>query len=411
MEQITPFNALATEADYVIIELFGGDNNLSHFVYEDLNEMAAGINANIAVIGLADLANKPASVVEVSRGNGIQTLEEWGEIDTGDPEILMRFLVRALITYPKARRAIGFWDHGTGVFDETDATEKLLSRSMHSVQRVDRSRSFAARRLFFPKSKLINDPQTRSMLHDDTNGGVLTNLEAAKMIASAFKLAGVTQPIDLIFSDTCLNGMIEVLEQFGPYAHCIVGSPELEPGDGWDYQRWLSRVSTELPKTPFDWGRTAVEAFHDGYKPYPAKFPCTLGAFRTKNDITAAFSALMRTSRRDGGYDTMFFLDHARAKAQDFAKRDTYDLRSFAERVVAIADTKPELAKAARDLIVAIDEAKVHNCCLGDTVTGSNGLAFWFPSSSSAMKRDIKTYERLDFSSKSGWGDFLKEFR
>ena len=411
MDQITPFASKASNADYVIIELFGGDNNLSHFVYEDLNEMAAGIKANIAVIGLADLANKPASVVEVSRDNGIQTLEEWGEIDTGDPEVLTRFLVRALITYPNARRAIGFWDHGTGVFDETDATEKLLARSVHSVQRVDRSRSYAARRLFFPKSKLIADPHTRGMLHDDTNGGVLTNLEAGQMIANAFKIAGVTQPIDLIFSDTCLNGMIEVLEQLGPFAHCIVGSPELEPGDGWDYERWLSRMSTELPKTPFEWGKTAVDAFHDGYKPHPSKYPCTLGAFKTKNNITTAFSQLMRTSRRDGGYDTMFFLDHARAKSQDFAKRDTYDLKSFAERVISIAETKPDLAKAARDLVGAIDEARVHNISLGDTVTGSNGLAFWFPSSSSAMKRDMKTYERLDFSLKSGWGDFLKEFR
>lgn len=411
MEDLKPFETKSKDAELVIIELFGGDNNLSHFVYEDLQEMAAGIDGPIVVLGIADLANKPASVVEVGKGTGIVTLEEWGEIDTGDPEVLCRFLTRALMTFPKARKALGFWDHGTGVFDETDATEKLLSRSVHSVQRVDRSRSFPARRLFFSKASLVEDPLTRGMLHDDTNGGVLTNLEASHMIATAFKAAGVTEPIDLIFSDTCLNGMIEVLEQLGPFAKCVVGSPELEPGDGWDYQKWLSLVSKSATRSPDDLGKAAVDAFIEGYKPFPNKYPCTLAAFRGQNDITAAFAELIKSSRRDGGYDTMFFLDHARAKSQDFAKRDTYDLRNFAERVVTISDSKPDLTKAARDLIAAIDAARIHNGTLGDTVTNSTGLAFWFPSSSSALRRDIKTYEHLDFAKKSGWSDFLKEFR
>ena len=41
------------------------------------------------------------------------------------------------------------------------------------------------------------------------------------------------QRSNLIFSDTCLNGMIEVTEQLKDYATCIVGSEDLEPGDGW----------------------------------------------------------------------------------------------------------------------------------------------------------------------------------
>lgn len=413
MEDAKPFNSRVKDPDFLIIELFGGDNNLSHFVYEDMQEMATGITGNIAVIGIADMAKKPGVVVEIGPGTGIQTLEQLGEIDTGDPEVLKSFIVRALATYPRARKALGFWDHGTGVFDETDATEKLVSRSVHSVRRDDRSRSFAARRLFFAKSKLKDDPHTRGMLHDDTNGGVLTNLEASHMLAAAFKAAGQREPIDLIFSDTCLNGMVEVLEQLSPFAKCIVGSPELEPGDGWDYNRWMTLMSKSPPATAYDWGRTAVQAFNDGYAPLPSKYPCTLAAFKAENDITSAFAQLLNSARGGGrGYDMMFFLDHARAKSQGFAKRDTYDLRNFASRVEAIAaDNNRELAMAAHDLMAAIDAANVHSCSLGDTVADSHGLAFWFPSSHSAMRRDVTTYERLDFAKRTGWSDFLKEFR
>jgi hypothetical protein len=72
---------------------------------------------------------------------------------------------------------------------------------------------------------------------------------------------------------------------------------------------------------------------------------------------------------------------------------------------------KSAIAAAARDLIAAFDAARVECCSLGPTVARSSGLAFWFPSSRSALSRDMRTYERLAFSGRSGWGDFLKEFR
>ena len=413
VEPYKTFQTRMPDAEFVLIEMFGGHNNLSSFVYEDLQEVAAGIKGSkIALIGLAAVANKPAVVVEVTAANGIQLVENLGQVDTGDPETLRDFLVRALLTYPKARKAIGFWDHGSGVFDESDAAEKILSRQMNSVAREDRSRYYTARRLFFPKSRTFDDVETRGMLHDDTTGGVLTNLEAGAMLANAFKTAGVTEPVDLIFSDTCLNGMIEVLDEIGVFAKCVVASSDLEPGDGWDYQRWLSKTSANPPATPEAWGAQAVEAFRENYEPAPKKYPCTLAAFRSDHKITPAFKALIDSAREEGGFETFFFLDHARSKAQSFAQRDTYDLRDFAEKVAQVTEgNKPKMAAAARALMAAYDAAKVTHCALGKQVSSSSGLSFYFPSSRSTMNRDIATYERLSFSRESGWGDFLKEFR
>lgn len=410
---LKPFNVNRSGADYVVVELFGGDNNLSHFVYQDLQEIAAGIKGNVVVLGLADLADKPASVVEVTAERGLQTLEEWGEIDTGDPEVLANFVSRSLMTYPNAKKALGFWDHGTGVFDETDASEKLLSRSMHSVARSQRTRSYPARRLFFPKTLLEKDDVTRGMLHDDTNGGVLTNIEAAHMIDASIKQAGMTGKLDLIFSDTCLNGMIEVLDELSPFAECIVGSPELEPGDGWNYEGWFKLVGQSPPKNGEEWGQYAVEAFKANYEREPKKHPCTLAAFRTQNSISESFREFLNVARADAGdFDAFFFIDHARSKAQAYARRDTYDLVDFANKVIAIAQNdKPKLAEAARGIVAACNEAKIHWCCLGPTVQDSYGLAFWFPSSRSIMRRDIGTYERLAFAKKTGWADYLNQFR
>jgi hypothetical protein len=413
VEPFKPYQTRMPDPEFVLIEMFGGHNNLSSFVYEDLQEVAAGIKGSkIALIGLAAVANKPACVVEVTPTHGIQLIENLGQIDTGDPETLMNFLVRALMTYPNARKAIGFWDHGSGVFDETDSQEKILSRQINSVLREDRSRSRPARRLFFPKSRTVNDFETRGMLHDDTTGGVLTNLEAGAMLASAYKVAGFTGKVDLIFSDTCLNGMIEVLDEIGIHAKCVVASSDLEPGDGWDYQRWLAKTADKPPATAEEWGAQAVEAFREGYEPFPKKFPCTLAAFKSDHKITPAFAGLIQAARKEGGFETFFFLDHARSKAQGFAQRDTYDMRDFAEKVVAITQgNKPEMAAAARNVVAAYDAAKVSSCALGKAVEQSTGLSFYFPASRSQMTRDIGTYEKLAFSRNSGWAEFLKEFR
>jgi hypothetical protein len=414
--KVEPFKTYPSrlpEAELVIIEMFGGDNNLSAFVYEDLQEMATGIRGGkIAIIGIADLAGKPGSIVEVTPEHGIQIIEHKGEIDTGDPEVLHDFLVRALLTYPKARKAIGFWDHGTGIFDETDNSEKIMTRRINSVARENRSHSHPARRLFFSKARIEEDIATRGMLHDDTNGGVLTNLEAGAMLRAAFKDAGQTDKIDMIFSDTCLNGMIEVLEELGSNAKVVVGSQDLEPGDGWDYKTWLTKVVATRPATAEEWAKTAVDAFKEGYEPFPKKWPCTLGAFRTDNQITKAFGEMIAAARKANGYGAFVYLDHARAQSQGFAQRDTYDLRDFAERVAAIAQQgMPEVAAAAQNLIKAYDAARIHSINLGKFVPRSTGLSFYFPGSRSQMNRDIATYERLAFAKNSGWAEFLKEFR
>jgi hypothetical protein len=179
MPTLEPFPVRDPDVTHVVIELFGGDNNLSAFVLEDLQEMAAGNSGRIATLGLADFEDGEAQVVELSPESGHRVIASMGEVDTGDPETLASFIARALVSYPAAtRKALGFWDHGTGVFDENDPNEISLDRGLRRVARRSRSRSIPARRLFMSRARVSSNPRLRAMLHDDTNGGVLTNYEA-----------------------------------------------------------------------------------------------------------------------------------------------------------------------------------------------------------------------------------------
>jgi hypothetical protein len=403
-----PLPVSDTDVTHVVIELFGGDNNLSRYVLEDLQEMAAGNRGRFAVVALADFANEGGQIVELSPSKGLQIVEKVGEIDTGDPETLATFIARALVTYPKAaHRALGFWDHGSGVFDETDVNELILDRAIRAVAPRSKSRSYPARRLFIPKATIASNARVRAMLHDDTSGGVLTNVEAAGVLRAAFDRAGFKGKLDLIFSDTCLNGMIEVADELGPFANVVVGSEDLEPGDGWDYERLFRAMSDRPPATAAAWGSMAVEAFEAGYRDRPNQHPCTLAAFRTRNTITERFANLVKATR-PLGRDGYRMLNDVRGQSQGFARRDTYDIRDFATRVAS--EATDDIKSAANGIVAAVDRGCIASAALGDEVRDARGLAFWFPSDKRAFGDTAGTYRKLAFDRASKWTDYLATF-
>ena len=404
---LEPFNVAAGDARYAIIAMFGGDNNLSNQVDYNLQQMMSANSAGgvTAVIGLVDLLDAPASIVEVTPRGEKRVIEQMGEIDTGDPETLAKFLSRALISYPNAKKAIGFWDHGSGVFKEQDDNEKILTRSTRGAG----AGRAPARRLFVPaaeRAAIMASREKRAMLHDNS-GGVLTNLEAGHMLEAAFSRAGQAGPVDLIYSDTCLNGMIEVLEELGHYGATIAGSAETEPSNGWNYQGWLTRMARQTPQTPEDWGRHAVDAFAEGYRERPDQFPCTLAAFRSDNLITERFADLVQTAAR-GGIGAWSLLSIARGRSQNYDTRDSFDLIGFAQQLAAIgAQEMPELGQCARALDQAAREARISHVWMGKDVRAAEGLAFWFPGSVGSYESDVGTYQRLRFAKATGWSDYL----
>ncbi|MBZ4420195.1 clostripain-related cysteine peptidase [Myxococcus sp. RHSTA-1-4] len=407
MAKVAPFPIRDTSVTHVVIEIFGGDNNLTGYVREDLQEMMAGNRGNFALLALVDTAREGGQVLELSPRTGERVIESLGEIDTGDPEVLAQFLARALVSYPNAKKAIGFWDHGSGVFDEHDPNETFVKRLLDAPPRWRRGRSVPARRLFIPRSALLANSNLRAMLHDDTNGGVLTNREAYHVLKAAFSRAGVNSKVELIFSDTCLNGMVEVLEQFREFAHVIVASEDLEPGDGWDYTEWFQRMSEQPPTDGLTWGRQAVQAFGAGYAHRPDQHPCTLAAFKADNRIVDGFRELIRAvdaNPREGFH----WMRNATASAQSFARHDTFDIRDFAlhlQKTVSAAAVKT----ACTSLIAAIDEARVESVALGNAVRDSHGLAFWFPTTRHSFESVASTYTGLRFDETVRWVDYLRK--
>lgn len=404
MNDIKPFKVSKPKATHVVIEMFGGDNNLNEFVIEDMREMMSGMSPDMSALCLADFVNDQAYVVELTSTGG-KIIESWGEIDTGNPEVLAKFLSRALVSYDEdTSLAIGFWDHGSGVFDEYDPNEHILDRRLRSLPRRE-SRLRSARKLFLGGL----GARERAMLHDDTNGGVLTNREAGRMLSVAFERAGVSdRRVDMIFSDTCLNGMVEVLHEFANYAKVITASEDLEPGAGWDYELWFDKMAANPPTDAATWGQQAVEAFGKAYVDKPYLHPCTLGAFKTDNSLAQAFKELIDTVE-DQGENGFRWMRDARDFTQSFDVYATYDLLHFAENLKKYA-TVAVVKEKADTLKEEFQKARVHSIAHGTTVPDSQGLAFWFPPTRYSCLKDVDTYSKLSFDVDTGWSAYLKKY-
>ena len=80
--------------------------------------------------------------------------------------------------------------------------------------------------------------------------------------------ASLGKPIDIVGFDACLMSMLETAYAFRKSSSLLVASEELEPGAGWDYDYFLSRLLSKPSITPLELSKTIVEAYKARYGDY-----------------------------------------------------------------------------------------------------------------------------------------------
>ncbi|TFG70582.1 MAG: hypothetical protein E4H25_01685 [Methanomassiliicoccus sp.] len=110
-------------AKWSVLVYLVADNNLDAYIQTDLDElMAVGTGEDVNVLTIVDGLYTPATLYRVDFGKMV-TLEEYGELNMGDPKVLRSFIEYSNEHYPAEHMCLFFWDHGSGVsgvgFDET----------------------------------------------------------------------------------------------------------------------------------------------------------------------------------------------------------------------------------------------------------------------------------------------------
>ena len=414
--------------NWTILVYLAGDNNLDGAGVVDLNEMKqVGCTDQINVLAQFDRAGSKEETIRYCLQKGTpltkDAVQKLGETNTGDPKVLEDFVAWGVNNYPAAHYLLVLWNHGAGWDDANLYQGDVFSGAAPPIARkqqtvVSRGEAGDAKALPFSQVRagLANTRralfsttveaavQDRAIAFDDQAQDFLDNIELKRVMGRIKK--SLKHNIDILGMDACLMGMLEVAYQLRDCADYMVGSQEVEPGDGWPYDRILKALAGKPTMTPADLSKIIVEQY--------------LASYRTNSNVTQSAARLANVKALGSAVDGLAkalksVLDfeaarnallNARNRVQEYSRPydeycDLLDLCSLLEHYLNDAEVSAacvQVKQAAADAIVATGFK-------GAIVKGSQGLSIYFP------KRKLSPlYKTLDFTKASTWDEFLKAY-
>ncbi|MFN8442505.1 MAG: clostripain-related cysteine peptidase [Caldilineaceae bacterium] len=410
-------------AAWTVMVYLAGDNNLDAAGVDDLLEMkVVGSTPEVNVVAQFD---RQSSVLQTRRfylrqGGDLDAdvVAELGETNTGDPAVLADFASWAITTYPAQRYMLVIWNHGSG-WDDSDiyaaarkeANVDIVHRGMTvapadnvaqgtvALQQLRRITSGRKRRALF-RSTILEAIRTRAIAFDDAAQDFLDNIELKRVLASIKKMA--KEKIDLLGMDACMMNMLEVGYQLRSSASILVGSEEIEPGDGWPYDTILAQLVKTPQMTTAELAKLIVDQYIQSYSAGEA---VTLSAVQLSSlgDLLTELNKLAQALLDNRSDDALMLgLYRARQKVQSYDVADYVDLADLCQRIKQQIANQPVQA-ACEGVLRAVQTTVLTSAFNAKQMRGSHGISIYYP------QRELSPlYNRLDFAKKSKWDEFLK---
>jgi hypothetical protein len=396
---------------WTVMVYLAGDNNLDANGVTDLKEMKMiGSTPGMNIIAQFDraAAGLPTNRYFIQKGTSLDAdvKESLGEINTGKPEYLLDFIKWGADNYPADHYMIVLWNHGQG-WDDTDifAGERISGSRLSRTNRI-RHAFFKTSVMHAAKLSALDTKTARAILIDDDARDFLDSVEMKNALEDAKTY--LKRKIDILGMDACLMSMAEVAYQMRNSVSYAVGSEETEPIDGWPYNTILGQLSAKPETSPRELSKIIVKKYIESYK--GTGEAVTQSAFDLS--VLTLFAAAFKTFAEAlmiGLADarTLNLITNARNRAQEYQVNDNIDLINFCQLLLNSA-VPTAIANACKGVITAVKEESglvFSSGYNGESMNQSNGLAIYFPT-----RVLSPLYARLDFTKKTGWGDFLKEY-
>lgn len=347
-------------ADWTVLVYMSADNNLELAALQDFNEMeAAGNSERVHVLVQIDRAQGESDadgdwhearryVVHADEDTSVITSEftvDMGEVNMGEAGTLNDFITWGVLTYPANHYALILWDHGAG----------------WNGFAFDNDTNFA----------------------DTVDHLTLPELETA--VSQALAQTHLDK-FDLVAFDACLMGQIDVFQTLQPYADYAVGSEELTPGHGWDYQTLLANLYATPDMNGIQLAQQIVDNFTNMYTQVEPDDFVTMTAVDLAKlpPLTNAIEQLAAALLHDPAQAVSAIAD-ARSGTETFARAyaetdDLYaaiDLGHFAA-ILSQRSPDPVVQETAVTVQQTIAETVVAQM-KGNAFKHSQGVAIYFP--------------------------------
>jgi hypothetical protein len=380
-----------------------GDNNLEDDLIDDFVEMAKVANSSRVNI-----------VVQLDRLSGEGGFGDWThtlrfklrkdlkpfpqnaiegfctESDMGDPKTLSQFVSWAKGAYPAKRYMLIISDHGDGWRFIHSASLRNSSPRAIAARKADLASAAVQMRLsetesipHVPFDQTIDAPY-RSISEDQTDGNRLFMREVQEALESVVT-AG--EKLDVLGFDACLMEMVENGFAMRRVADVMVGSEELEPDAGWQYNDWLQPLVDNPSMDAETLSGVLVRSYE---KTYTLKTPnptTTLSAINLSQgkmeQLARSISALSRELIVSLSHSELPNILAARDDCTPFDPGSAYhgiDLYRFCEQLSQ--KTKRRSLREKAKVVMRIIRRVVIARYAGSGrqgVFGSHGIAIYFP--------------------------------
>ncbi len=359
---------------WTVLHYSMADTNLEPFMVGDVNELGqVGSNENLHVRELMDRSAEygddelldqgswvGARVLDLAEPGTTELVEDLGDVDSADPELLATFIAEGIEANRAGHYALVISDHGAswpGIGPDEGSDYDVLD---------------------------------------------LAELTAG--IRSGLDEAGVDK-LDLIGFDACLMSSYEVASAMAPLADRMVASQELEPGHGWDYTS-LQVLADDPSTTPDELGSAIIDGFAGQAEASGTQDQITLAMIdltamdaveEALADFAAALSESAPTVAPIVGRAETTTLGFAKSpdETQDGHLKDLGLLAStIGVEALQVSDQADALVRAIGDVV--LDEVE------GLATQGATGLSIYFP-----PRVDLSDGAYSDVESAQPWNDFL----
>ncbi len=283
------------------------------------------------------------------------------------PETLSDFINFARENYPAEHYGIIFWDHGAGPLWGYGSDE-LFDHDTLSLEEMAKAMEMTA---FDHRNKL-----------------------------------------DFVGFDACLMGSLETMTIWSEYADYYIGSEELEPGAGWNYDFLSILNETDDTKIIVQKIVERYGAYYEAAKTKTSDPDVTLACANLSKaaQVQTALASLSEEMAGDLSQGAYAQLWRDRAEAKSFglvenSKGETfaYDLMDLGDFAEVISESYPKQSRQIKEAVEALIIAQYSN------IAGTSGVAIYYPYGNKAQFNEMSSaYNALDINGQ--YSDFLMQF-
>ena len=333
----------------------------------DMEEMRAasyGDNVNVIVFTggcskwkVSGISNKVNQIYQIKNGQIGRLVEDAGSKAMTDPNNLASFIQFCSKNFPANRNELILWDHGGGSVTGYGYDEKNKSSGSMSLAGVNQ----------------------------------------------ALKSGGVK--FDFIGFDACLMATAETALMLNEHADYLIASEETEPGIGWYYTNWLTKLGSNTSMPTLDIGKNIVDDFVSECAKKCRGQKTTLSVIdlaEFSNTVPKELNAFAKSVSNKISANEYKDISNARYSTREFAESsriDQVDLVNLAENV-GTAEGKA-LASSLKN---AVKYNKTST-----NMTNAYGVSIYFPyQRTSYVDTACNTYNQIGMDSE--YSKCIKQF-